>query len=86
MPFSTGSSTFPPAASILAWAAGSNLVDLDGELLGDLAVAKDLHELIVALDDASGDEALGVHDVAVLELVLEAGDIDRRVLDAAVVA
>ena len=62
----------PSSRLDLGPAGAGHLVDLDGELLGELAVAEDLDRRGLRLDDALGEQRVDVDDVTLGEEVLEA--------------
>ena len=58
-----------------------NLIDLDGESLGKLAIAKNLDQRVFVLDDALGLQACAIDDLASFVLLLETANVDREVLN-----
>src|SRR5262245_11608176 len=61
--------------------AGGDVFDLDGQLLGQLALAQNLHRGLALLENPLGDESLVTHGLTVAVVLLEQKQIHRNVLD-----
>jgi hypothetical protein len=71
----------PPAFSILSLATWEKLVRADRELLGELALAKDLHDFDLLGHESTLLQRGQVHGGAGVERLLEGRDVDRERLD-----
>ena len=63
-----------------------DLINANGQGLGDFAVAQNLYQIVGMLDDAGSNQGFAVYNVASFELSVQAGYVDGDVLDTVEVA